>query len=52
MDKHNKKQAGKTFPKFTPYENLDKIGEIAVYYGFVPEKILPISKEDLKETGR
>jgi histidyl-tRNA synthetase len=33
--------------KFISYENLDKIGEIAVYYGFVPKKSPTISKEDL-----
>ena len=33
--------------KFTNYENLDKIGEISVYYGFVPHKSPNIKKVDL-----
>ncbi len=33
--------------KFTTYENLDKIGEIPVYYGFVPHKSPEIKKIDL-----
>ena len=33
--------------KFIPYEHLDKIGEISVYYGFVPMKSPSISKADL-----
>ncbi len=32
--------------KFVPYENLDKIGEIAVYYGFFPEKSPAVTKAD------
>ncbi|MBU6231050.1 MAG: ATP phosphoribosyltransferase regulatory subunit [Patescibacteria group bacterium] len=34
-------------PKFIPFEHLDKIGEIAVYYGFAPMKSPAISKADL-----
>ncbi len=33
--------------KFTQYENLDKIGEIPVYYGFQPHKSPEIKKIDL-----
>jgi len=33
--------------KFISYEHLDKIGEVAVYYGFIPEKSPAISKADL-----
>lgn len=33
--------------KFLTYEHLDKIGEIAVYYGFVPAKSPSITKSDL-----
>jgi histidyl-tRNA synthetase len=33
--------------KFTEYENLDKIGEIPVYYGFTPHKSPEIKKVDL-----
>ncbi len=34
-------------PKFISYENLDKIGEIAVYYGFIPMKSPSVSKTDI-----
>lgn len=33
--------------KFIAYENLDKIGEIPIYYGFVPHKSPEIKKVDL-----
>ncbi len=33
--------------KYTAYENLDKIGEIPVYYGFQPHKSPEIKKIDL-----
>jgi len=33
--------------KFISYENLDKIGEIAVYYGFIPTKSPSVSKSDI-----
>lgn len=33
--------------RFIPYENLDKIGEIAVYYGFIPMKSPTVSKADI-----
>jgi histidyl-tRNA synthetase len=36
-----------TISKFINYENLDKIGEIAVYYGFTPHKSPSITKIDL-----
>ncbi len=35
-----------TVSKFINYENLDKIGEIAVYYGFAPKKSPSITKVD------
>ena len=41
----NKKK--ETISKFVNYDNLDKIGEIAVYYGFNPKKSPSISKSDL-----
>lgn len=34
--------------KFIPYDNLDKIGEIAVYYGFTPHKSPTVTKTDLE----
>ncbi len=36
-----------TVSKFINYENLDKIGEIAVYYGFAPHKSPSIAKTDI-----
>ena len=33
--------------KFISYEHLDKIGEIALYYGFIPHKSPDIKKPDL-----
>jgi histidyl-tRNA synthetase len=33
--------------KFIPYDHLDKIGEVAVYYGFNPMKSPVIAKSDL-----
>lgn len=41
-----KKQDGKD-GKFITYEHLDKIGEVAVYYGFTPSKSPTITKTDL-----
>jgi len=38
-----------TDSKFIAYDHLDKIGEIAVYYGFVPTKSPAISKLDLED---
>lgn len=35
--------------KYTPHEHLDKIGEIPVYYGFVPHKSPDIKKVDLDQ---
>lgn len=32
--------------KFIAYDNLDKIGEIAIYYGFTPQKSPSITKQD------
>jgi histidyl-tRNA synthetase len=45
-NKKNKKDDG----KFIAYENLDKIGEIAVYYGFIPSKSITITKSDMDAT--
>lgn len=33
--------------KFTNFENLDKIGEIPIYYGFLPHKSPEIKKADI-----
>ncbi len=33
--------------KFIPYDHLDKIGEVALYYGFAPMKCPAVSKADL-----
>lgn len=44
----NKNKTNKTaVSKFINYDNLDKIGEIAVYYGFTPKKSPTITKTDL-----
>ena len=37
-------------PKFVTFEHLDKIGEIPVYYGFVPMKSPTITKADIDAT--
>lgn len=37
----------KTDARFISYEHLDKIGEVAVHYGFTPTKSPSITKEDL-----
>jgi len=39
---------GKKDSKFIQYEHLDKIGEVAVYYGFTPVRSPSIKDEDLK----
>ena len=44
MNKNSEKNLEK---KFIAYENLDKIGEIPVYYGFFPHKSPEIKKVDL-----
>ena len=41
------RQGDKKSSKFISYEHLDKIGEIAVYYGFVPMKSPVVSKNDI-----
>lgn len=41
-----KKPKTKTGSRFIEHENLDKIGEIAVYYGFTPKKSPSITKAD------
>lgn len=33
-----------TDQKFIPYENLDKVGEISLYYGFEPYESPDIKK--------
>lgn len=33
--------------KFIPYDHLDKVGEVAVYYGFGPMKSPAVSKADM-----
>jgi len=38
----------KTENKFVKYDRLDKIGEIAVYYGFTPAKSPSVTKADLE----
>jgi histidyl-tRNA synthetase len=49
MSQHkNKKPAEKRDSKFIPLENLDKIGEVAVYYGFTPMKSPAVTKEDIE----
>lgn len=42
-----KKAARAASSKFLPTEHLDKIGEVAVYYGFTPIKSPAIEKQDL-----
>lgn len=46
MQKNNSKPNEQ---KFIPHENLDKIGEIPVYYGFQPHKSPEIKKTDLDQ---
>ena len=45
--KPNKKRAERPNSAFIAQENLDKIGEVAVYYGFAPMKSPSITKADL-----
>ncbi|MDP3962585.1 MAG: hypothetical protein Q8Q03_01845, partial [bacterium] len=49
MKKKLEKKTGKkkTEPKYIAYDNLDKVGEIAVYYGFVPRQSPAIKKIDI-----
>jgi histidyl-tRNA synthetase len=47
MNTHNPSKRNEKSPKFITYEHLDKIGEIAVYYGFVPMKSPNVSKTDV-----
>ncbi len=42
-----RRKPAKKISKFIAYDNLDKIGEIAVYYGFVPTKSPVVSKNDI-----
>lgn len=43
----NKKTQKNPEQRFIQYDNLDKIGEIAVYYGFTPYQSPEIKKQDL-----
>ncbi len=47
MAKKIKKE--KVESQFISYENLDKIGEIPVYYGFMPKESPIINKDDIKQ---
>ncbi len=47
MPSPKKKPTSRTREKSISYEHLDKIGEIAVYYGFIPMKSPPIDKADV-----
>ncbi len=47
IQKTKESKSEKKIEKFTAYENLDKIGEIPVYYGFVPHESPEIKKVDL-----
>lgn len=42
-----KKTKSSTSSKFIPHEHLDKIGEVALYYGFAPTKSPTITKIDI-----
>ena len=46
MNSHRSKKP--TESKFIAYDHLDKIGEVAVYYGFMPTKSPSITKSDLE----
>ncbi len=46
MQKNN----NSTEQKFIPHENLDKIGEIPVYYGFTPHQSPEIKKIDIDQS--
>lgn len=48
--KQSKPKTTKSQSPFLLCENLDKIGEVAFYYGFTPMKSLSISKSDLEAT--
>lgn len=43
----SKNKKGSVDSKFIQYEHLDKIGEIPVYYGFIPMKSPSVTKPDL-----
>lgn len=45
MDNYKNKRPGDS--KFISYDHLDKIGEVAVYYGFMPMKSPSVAKADL-----
>jgi len=43
-----KKKKSSTSSKFVSYDHLDKIGEVALYYGFTPMKSPSVTDADLK----
>ena len=47
IQKHKNKKKGHGESRFIVQENLDKIGEVAIYYGFTPMKSPVISKSDI-----
>ncbi len=50
---NNKSKANKTNraeQRFTQHENLDKIGEIPIYYGFFPHQSPEIKKVDMEQS--
>jgi len=44
---NNQKNSVPSEPKMISYEHLDKIGEVAVYYGFTPVKSPSVGKPDV-----
>jgi histidyl-tRNA synthetase len=47
--KEVKKPASASEPKFLTFDNLDKVGEIPVYYGFTPRQSPVIKKSDIDQ---
>jgi histidyl-tRNA synthetase len=47
MTTHHPNRKSEKVSKFISYEHLDKIGEIAVYYGFTPTKSPAVGKTDI-----
>ena len=48
MKKNKKTSNSKSKSKFIAYDHLDKIGEIALYYGFTPVKSPVVNDADVK----
>jgi histidyl-tRNA synthetase len=48
IDKGSKTDHKKINGKFISYDHLDKIGEVALYYGFTPMKSPAVTEADLK----